>query len=48
MRLFVQWVLLLAALGGVEAHAALACHAASGKLTRPLVALALPLDACNK
>jgi hypothetical protein len=26
----------------------LACHAASGKLTRPLVALALPLDACNK
>ena len=39
MRLLVQLVLLFATLAGAEAHAASACHAASGTLTRPLVEL---------
>jgi hypothetical protein len=39
MRLFVRLVLLLVAWAGVDAHAASACHAASGTLTRPLVEL---------
>jgi hypothetical protein len=39
MRLLLQLVVLFAALAGVEARAASACHAASGPLTRPLVEL---------
>ncbi|HET8875613.1 MAG TPA: DUF1223 domain-containing protein [Casimicrobiaceae bacterium] len=39
MRLLLQLVVLFAALTGVEAHAASACHASSGTLTRPLIEL---------
>jgi len=39
MRLLVQLMLLSSALSGMDAHAASACHAASGTLTRPLVEL---------